>query len=125
MALAAFTQPEIVEMVEAAALLCPISYLEHVSAQFVLRMVNMHLDQVSFAFRHVWITVWKHFLMVQIDISVLFGQMILAMGIHQLNFRRFCSIYIPFLSFILFVNSSMYTDITMSYLFSAMWEFTF
>nr|CAN67585.1 hypothetical protein VITISV_003883 [Vitis vinifera] len=80
MALAAFTQPEIVEMVEAAALLCPISYLEHVSAQFVLRMVNMHLDQVSFAFRHVWITVWKHFLMVQIDISVLFGQMILAMA---------------------------------------------
>lgn len=53
MALAAFTQPEIVEMVEAAALLSPISYLEHVSAQFVLRMVNMHLDQVPFAFRHV------------------------------------------------------------------------
>lgn len=51
MSLAAFTQPEIVEMVEAAALLCPISYLEHVNAQFVLRMVNMHLDQVSFAFR--------------------------------------------------------------------------
>ncbi|KAJ9705145.1 hypothetical protein PVL29_003276 [Vitis rotundifolia] len=65
MALAAFTQPEIVEMVEAAALLCPISYLEHVSAQFVLRMVNMHLDQ-----------------------------MILAMGIHQLNFRSNVGVYL-------------------------------
>lgn len=58
MALAAFTQPEIVELVEAAALLCPISYLDHVSAPLVLRMVGVHLDQ-----------------------------MILAMGIHQLNFR--------------------------------------
>ncbi|KAF8406257.1 hypothetical protein HHK36_008342 [Tetracentron sinense] len=58
MALAAFTQSDIVEMVEAAAFLCPISYLGHISAQFVLRMVGMHLDQ-----------------------------MILAMGIHQLNFR--------------------------------------
>ncbi|XP_050260187.1 triacylglycerol lipase 1 isoform X1 [Quercus robur] len=58
MSLAAFTQPDIVEMVEAAALLCPISYLGHVSAPFVLRMVNMHLDQ-----------------------------MILAMGIHELDFR--------------------------------------
>lgn len=65
MALAAFTQPEIVEMVEAAALLCPISYLEHVNAQFVLRMVNMHLDQ-----------------------------MILAMGIHQLNFRSNVGVYL-------------------------------
>ncbi|XP_062090208.1 triacylglycerol lipase 1 [Humulus lupulus] len=58
MSLAAFTQPNIAEMVEAAALLCPISYLEHINSKFVLRMVNMHLDQ-----------------------------MILAMGIHQLNFR--------------------------------------
>ncbi|KAJ7946109.1 Lipase [Quillaja saponaria] len=58
MSFAAFTQPEIVEMVEAAALLSPISYLDHISAPFVLRLVNMHLDQ-----------------------------MILAMGIHQLNFR--------------------------------------
>ncbi|KAF5448210.1 hypothetical protein F2P56_028766 [Juglans regia] len=58
MSLAAFTQPNIEEMVEAAALLCPISYLEHITAPFVLRMVNMHLDQ-----------------------------MILAMGIHQLNLR--------------------------------------
>jgi lysosomal acid lipase/cholesteryl ester hydrolase len=46
MSLAAFTQPDIVEMVEAAALLSPISYLEHITAPFVLRMVNMHLDQV-------------------------------------------------------------------------------
>ncbi|KAJ4965402.1 hypothetical protein NE237_017251 [Protea cynaroides] len=58
MALAAFTHPYIVEMVEAAALLCPISYLGRVSSQFVLRMVNLHLDQV-----------------------------LLAMGVHQLNFR--------------------------------------
>ncbi|GAB2225013.1 hypothetical protein Droror1_Dr00005795 [Drosera rotundifolia] len=57
-ALAAFTRPDIVKMVDAAALLCPISYLEHISAQLVLRMVSIHLDQ-----------------------------MILAMGIHQLNFR--------------------------------------
>ncbi|CAM8879398.1 hypothetical protein QQ045_022096 [Rhodiola kirilowii] len=58
MSLAAFTQPEIVEMVEAAALLCPISYLEHVNAPLVLRMVDMHLDRI-----------------------------VMAMGIHQLNFR--------------------------------------
>ncbi|XP_017971739.1 PREDICTED: triacylglycerol lipase 1 [Theobroma cacao] len=58
MSLAALTQPDIVEMVEAAALLSPISYLEHVSAPLVLRMVAMHLDQ-----------------------------MVLALGIHQLNFR--------------------------------------
>ena len=53
MSLAAFTQPDIVEMVEAATLLCPISYLGHVSAPFVLRMVNMHLDQV-FPICHCW-----------------------------------------------------------------------
>ncbi|XP_057964625.1 triacylglycerol lipase 1 [Malania oleifera] len=58
MGLVAFTHPDIVEMVEAAALLCPISYLEHVNAQFVLRLVDLHIDQ-----------------------------MIVAMGIHQLNFR--------------------------------------
>ncbi|XP_054785610.1 triacylglycerol lipase 1 [Prosopis cineraria] len=58
MSLAAFTQPDIVKKVEAAALLSPISYLDHVDAPFVLRMVNMHIDQ-----------------------------MILAMGIHQLNLR--------------------------------------
>ncbi|XP_074286262.1 triacylglycerol lipase 1-like isoform X2 [Silene latifolia] len=58
MSLAALTQPDVVKMVEGAALLCPISYLQHVNAPFVLRMVNMHLDK-----------------------------MILAMGFHQLNFR--------------------------------------
>ncbi|KAK9097298.1 hypothetical protein Sjap_022795 [Stephania japonica] len=58
MALAAFTQPEIVDMVEAAALLCPISYLGHVTSPFVHRLVGLHLDQ-----------------------------MIMALGIHQLNFR--------------------------------------
>ncbi|XP_012075971.1 triacylglycerol lipase 1 isoform X2 [Jatropha curcas] len=58
MSLAALTQPNIADMVEAAALLCPISYLEHISAPLVLRMVGVHLDQ-----------------------------MVQAMGIHQLNFR--------------------------------------
>lgn len=48
MSLAAFTQPDIVKMVEAAAFLCPISYLKHVNAPFVLRMVNMYLDKVLF-----------------------------------------------------------------------------
>uniref|UniRef100_A0A2P2JLZ6 Lipase n=2 Tax=Rhizophora mucronata TaxID=61149 RepID=A0A2P2JLZ6_RHIMU len=58
MSLAALTQPDIAEKVEAAALLSPISYLGHITASLVLKMVSMHLDQV-----------------------------ILAMGIHQLNFR--------------------------------------
>ncbi|KAK2985832.1 hypothetical protein RJ640_018698 [Escallonia rubra] len=47
MSLAAFTQPDIVKMVEAAALLCPISYLEHVTAPFVLRIVLL-LDAQQF-----------------------------------------------------------------------------
>ncbi|XP_077211599.1 lipase 1 [Tasmannia lanceolata] len=58
MALAAFTQPDIVHMVEAAALLCPISYLGHITSHFVLRAVSVHIDQI-----------------------------LLGMGIHQLNFR--------------------------------------
>ncbi|MQL78218.1 hypothetical protein Taro_010656 [Colocasia esculenta] len=58
MGLAALTIPDIAEMIEAAALLCPISYLDHISAPLVLRAVKMHLDQV-----------------------------LLTMGIHQLNFR--------------------------------------
>ncbi|MQL92893.1 hypothetical protein Taro_025525 [Colocasia esculenta] len=45
-------------MIEAAALLCPISYLDHISSPLVLKVVKMHLDQ-----------------------------MLLTMGIHQLNFR--------------------------------------
>ncbi|KAL9417793.1 hypothetical protein AB3S75_040728 [Citrus x aurantiifolia] len=56
--LAALTQPDVVEMVEAAALLSPISYLDHITAPLVRRMVSMHLDQ-----------------------------MVLALGMHQLNFR--------------------------------------
>lgn len=48
MGLAAFTLPEIAKMISAAALLCPISYLDHVSASFVLRAVGMHLDQVLY-----------------------------------------------------------------------------
>ncbi|GJN40245.1 hypothetical protein PR202_gb29431 [Eleusine coracana subsp. coracana] len=59
MGLAALTMPEVVKMISSAALLCPISYLDHVSAGFVLRAVAMHLDQ-----------------------------MLVTMGIHQLNFRR-------------------------------------
>ncbi|GAV62309.1 hypothetical protein CFOL_v3_05833, partial [Cephalotus follicularis] len=57
-AFAALTQPYIAKMVEAPALLTPISFLEHVSARLVLRMVSMHLDQI-----------------------------VVSMGIHQLNFR--------------------------------------
>ncbi|KAI3922399.1 hypothetical protein MKX01_006088 [Papaver californicum] len=58
MSLAAFTRSDIVDMVEGAALLCPISYLSHCTAPLVLDMVRMHLDKT-----------------------------ILALGIHQLNFR--------------------------------------
>ncbi|KAG0484174.1 hypothetical protein HPP92_008253 [Vanilla planifolia] len=58
MALAAFTMPDIVKLVDAAALLCPISYLNHISSSFVLRAVGLHLDQ-----------------------------MLLSLGIHELNFR--------------------------------------
>lgn len=47
MSLAAFTQPEIVNMVAAAALLCPISYLDHITSPFVRDMVFMHLDGVG------------------------------------------------------------------------------
>ncbi|KAI7730793.1 hypothetical protein M8C21_025019, partial [Ambrosia artemisiifolia] len=45
MSLAAFTQPDIVNMVEAAALLSPISYLDHITSKFVLNLVNFHLDE--------------------------------------------------------------------------------
>ena len=47
MALSAFTMPDAVEMIEAAALLCPISYLDHITSRFVLRAVSLHLDQVT------------------------------------------------------------------------------
>ncbi|XP_052192865.1 triacylglycerol lipase 1 [Diospyros lotus] len=58
MSLAAFTEPNIVKMVKGAALLCPISYLGHISAPLVRRLVSMRIDQV-----------------------------VLALGIHQLNFK--------------------------------------
>ncbi|CAN8257933.1 unnamed protein product [Cochlearia groenlandica] len=58
MSFVALTQPHVAEMVEAAALLCPISYLDHVTAPLVERMVFMHLDQ-----------------------------MVIALGLHQLNLR--------------------------------------
>ncbi|XP_021668172.1 triacylglycerol lipase 1-like [Hevea brasiliensis] len=58
MSLAALTQPNIVEMVEAAAFLCPISYLKHFSAPLATKLVSIHLDEI-----------------------------VLAMGIHQLNIR--------------------------------------
>lgn len=54
MSLAALTQSGIAEMVEAAALLSPISYLGHISSQFVLRMVGIHLDQVFSFFMRVF-----------------------------------------------------------------------
>lgn len=50
MSLAAFTQPDIVNMVAAAALLSPISYLDHITSKFVLNLVNMHLEEVSFSY---------------------------------------------------------------------------
>ncbi|KVH93328.1 Alpha/beta hydrolase fold-1 [Cynara cardunculus var. scolymus] len=49
MSLAAFTQPDIADLVEAAALLSPISYLDHITSKFVLNLVQMHLDEVSFS----------------------------------------------------------------------------
>ncbi|KAG6406616.1 hypothetical protein SASPL_134222 [Salvia splendens] len=58
MSLAALTQPYIAKMVKAAALLCPISYLDHITAPFVLKLVKMRLDEI-----------------------------ILALGIHELNFK--------------------------------------
>ncbi|WCJ17811.1 lipase 1 [Euphorbia peplus] len=59
MSWAAFTQPNIVGMVEAAALLSPISYLKHITAPLPVGMVAMHLDQI-----------------------------ILGMGIHEIDFKR-------------------------------------
>jgi len=38
-----------VKNIEAAALLYPISYLDHVSAPLVLRLVKMQINQVFFA----------------------------------------------------------------------------
>ncbi|WOG82444.1 hypothetical protein DCAR_0101608 [Daucus carota subsp. sativus] len=58
MSLAAFTQPGIVKMVAAAALLCPISYLDHITSPFVRDLVFMHLDGIM-----------------------------VDLGIHQLNFK--------------------------------------
>lgn len=65
MSLAALTQPNIAEMVEAAALLCPISYLEHISAPLVLRMVGLHLDQVYFGLYYL------HFLAAELDVIMI------------------------------------------------------
>ncbi|XP_078170814.1 lipase 1 isoform X1 [Carex rostrata] len=58
MGLAAFTMPEIAELIHSAALLCPISYLNHLTSRFVRRALALHIDQ-----------------------------MLEIMGIHQLNFR--------------------------------------
>ncbi|CAA2967242.1 triacylglycerol lipase 1 [Olea europaea subsp. europaea] len=38
-------------MVGAAALLCPITYLNHITARLPLRLVKIHLDQVFLAMR--------------------------------------------------------------------------
>ncbi|CAI0445451.1 unnamed protein product [Linum tenue] len=48
MTLAGLTQPQIVQMVEAAALLCPISYLDHVSATIPRQLVTFHVDKVRY-----------------------------------------------------------------------------
>ncbi|KAL7598733.1 hypothetical protein Lser_V15G24566 [Lactuca serriola] len=45
MSLAAFTQPDIVRMVEAAALLSPISYLDHITSKLVLNLVHVYFDE--------------------------------------------------------------------------------
>lgn len=58
MAFAAFTQPEVVNMVAATALLSPISYLNHLSSSFGRAAVDFHLDQIMN-----------------------------SMGLHQINFR--------------------------------------
>ncbi|KAK8934116.1 Triacylglycerol lipase 1 [Platanthera zijinensis] len=65
MALSAFTMPDIVKMVEAAAFLCPISYLDHISSTFVHRAVSTHIDE-----------------------------MLLSLGVHQLNFRSSIGVHI-------------------------------
>ncbi|XP_038886840.1 triacylglycerol lipase 1 isoform X2 [Benincasa hispida] len=46
MSFAALTQPDIAKKVEAAALLSPISYLEHITAPLVRLMVDTHLDTI-------------------------------------------------------------------------------
>lgn len=102
MSLAALTQPDIAEMVEAAALLSPISYLGHITAPLVWRMVDMHLDQVYY----------YHLAQLKGNVSeknlmlypYFFEQMIIAMGIHQLNFRRFS--FLLLLPLLLFSSSS-------------------
>lgn len=71
MSLAALTQPDIVEMVEAAALLSPISYLEHVTAPLVLRMVAAHLDQV-YLVHYYSFTKQTWFLAIMMFLDVLF-----------------------------------------------------
>eukprot|EP00252_Welwitschia_mirabilis_P017415 TRINITY_DN3860_c0_g1_i2.p1 TRINITY_DN3860_c0_g1~~TRINITY_DN3860_c0_g1_i2.p1 ORF type:complete len:416 (+),score=56.59 TRINITY_DN3860_c0_g1_i2:260-1507(+) len=58
MGLAAFTQPNVVNMIKAAALLSPISYLNHITSTFVHAAVKMHLDEILY-----------------------------SLGFHQINFR--------------------------------------
>lgn len=55
---AAFTQPEMVNMIAGAALLSPISYLGHITSSFAWTAVNMHLDEIM-----------------------------ISMGMHQIDFR--------------------------------------
>lgn len=91
MGLAAFTRPDIVKMIDSAALLCPISYLDHVSATFVLRAVGLHLDQVIESMTEIFQeSITKA--TCNIPLLVLL-QMLMTMGIHQLNFRRCCILF--------------------------------
>lgn len=46
MAFAAFTQPRVMKMIAAAALLSPIAFLGNITSQFALAAAHMHLDQV-------------------------------------------------------------------------------
>ncbi|KAM2186348.1 hypothetical protein ACFX1Q_031245 [Malus domestica] len=54
MSLAALTQPDIAELVDSAALFCRISYLEHITSKFALRMVNVYVDHVFLIFFKVY-----------------------------------------------------------------------
>lgn len=50
MSLAGFTNQELAQKVEAAALLCPIAYLKHVRAPLLRLMVLLHIDTVRLSF---------------------------------------------------------------------------
>lgn len=87
MSLAGFTQRDIAEMVEAAGLLSPVGYLGHISSELILDMVNLHLDQACLFL--VLLIHIKKFFCAKMTTYVHLQQLVLAMGFHQLNLRRF------------------------------------